>query len=581
MSFQTPKNQFKVFLLFLIFFLTTNSVFAFQESKIINLSSIYKEIIDTNETSLTYEKVRIKDDINERRMQSDSLNFIEALEAILNKPVPLDSFGIISNVLDLSFIDVSANILTLSDLNIEEILIDLSEFEYLSFYDSNFSFYSIYESKVDKELNYDTVNFDHYSDYLNHYKKTQFIECEFSSFFQLGSTTVSGEFWLLDSKFKQGAYIAPVFDGNFTDFYLAGNTFDPIASSVKIQHPELIPENFTPRTQLRANLFGKTNQMIVEENEFLSNGEDQIIYIEGDFDYMQVIGNLFESRFYPSCTVANKFTFLENEVLQDLIFTDLILQGKNNDLHWKDIQGFKLAATQSVESILSENLENFGLNLSQRDSVFAQTSDVIFIPFRGDQEMDFQDEDFFQGLISSYYRIYKVFKENGQIDDANQTYVEMKDVELRKLEYDYKTYGGLENLIQWRLNLLLKFYTDYGTNPSRAIRISIFVVFLFSIFYFFFPSEWDTKSKKQLIEDYNLLIEKNEHGYFKPLVKLGFGFGKSLINALTLSLNSFVTLGFGTIPTTGLARYVCIIQGFIGWFLLSVFTASLINQVLF
>jgi len=39
-------------------------------------------------------------------------------------------------------------------------------------------------------------------------------------------------------------------------------------------------------------------------------------------------------------------------------------------------------------------------------------------------------------------------------------------------------------------------------------------------------------------------------------------------------------VGFGTIPTRGLARYVCIIQGFIGWFLLSIFTVALINQVL-
>jgi hypothetical protein len=54
-----------------------------------------------------------------------------------------------------------------------------------------------------------------------------------------------------------------------------------------------------------------------------------------------------------------------------------------------------------------------------------------------------------------------------------------------------------------------------------------------------------------------------------------------LLNAITLSLNSFVTLGFGNIPTKGAARYVCIFQGFLGWFLLSIFTVALINQVLF
>jgi hypothetical protein len=52
------------------------------------------------------------------------------------------------------------------------------------------------------------------------------------------------------------------------------------------------------------------------------------------------------------------------------------------------------------------------------------------------------------------------------------------------------------------------------------------------------------------------------------------------VNAITLSVNAFTTLGFGIIPTKGLARYVAIIQGFIGWFLLSIFIVALINQVL-
>ncbi len=52
------------------------------------------------------------------------------------------------------------------------------------------------------------------------------------------------------------------------------------------------------------------------------------------------------------------------------------------------------------------------------------------------------------------------------------------------------------------------------------------------------------------------------------------------INALTLSLNTFTTLGFGEIPTKGLPRYLSIIQGFIGWFILSIFSVSLISQLL-
>ena len=52
------------------------------------------------------------------------------------------------------------------------------------------------------------------------------------------------------------------------------------------------------------------------------------------------------------------------------------------------------------------------------------------------------------------------------------------------------------------------------------------------------------------------------------------------INSLALSINTFSTLGFGDIPVVGVSRYLAIIEGFIGWFLLSIFSVSLISQIL-
>ena len=53
-----------------------------------------------------------------------------------------------------------------------------------------------------------------------------------------------------------------------------------------------------------------------------------------------------------------------------------------------------------------------------------------------------------------------------------------------------------------------------------------------------------------------------------------------VLNAVVLSINSFTTLGFGEIPTRGIGRYAAIIEGFIGWFLLTLFSVSLITQLL-
>ena len=52
------------------------------------------------------------------------------------------------------------------------------------------------------------------------------------------------------------------------------------------------------------------------------------------------------------------------------------------------------------------------------------------------------------------------------------------------------------------------------------------------------------------------------------------------INSLVLSINAFSTLGFGQIPVRGFTKYVAIIEGFIGWFLLSVFIVSLLSQMM-
>ena len=118
---------------------------------------------------------------------------------------------------------------------------------------------------------------------------------------------------------------------------------------------------------------------------------------------------------------------------------------------------------------------------------------------------------------------------------------------------------------------------------------SLWVILIFAIFYLFFPSDWDVTNRSEMLSRWKEVFsaklkaksQKQNLGFH--LSALGFllytGF-IHLLNAITLSLNAFTTLGFGDIPTHGAARYVTIVQGFIGWFLLTIFSVSLINQVL-
>ncbi len=52
------------------------------------------------------------------------------------------------------------------------------------------------------------------------------------------------------------------------------------------------------------------------------------------------------------------------------------------------------------------------------------------------------------------------------------------------------------------------------------------------------------------------------------------------LDAIMLSINVFSTLGFGEMRITGIAVYITVIEGFVGWFLLSIFSVALLNQVL-
>lgn len=191
-----------------------------------------------------------------------------------------------------------------------------------------------------------------------------------------------------------------------------------------------------------------------------------------------------------------------------------------------------------------------------------------------------EDEKLFEQLLNSYQYLFNNYRQRGELKSANLAYVAIKNLNLDRQKYTYEREGGFRNLFRLRLAQIMKFYTNHGTDPSLAMLISFYIILIFAVFYFFFPSEWDTTSKARLLSNFKDFRQKNEKGYIKPFFVMFGGFAISLINALTLSLNSFVTLGFGTIPTKGLARYVCIIQGFIGWFLLSIFTVALINQVL-
>jgi len=264
------------------------------------------------------------------------------------------------------------------------------------------------------------------------------------------------------------------------------------------------------------------------------------------------------------------------------------------------------------------------------------------------------------GLKGNFYNYYKN-KYNTAV--ANEVYLELKDFETARLKVLYNQDKTFDAFFKWKINQFLKLFAAYGTEPARAITMSVYVVLIFALIYLFFPNYWDSHGKNRIMDRYrfftkymnrkegmhevyledqrselfasedfkNYMLEakKSIPTFFittaMPLYRWsvastkGFSWllskvdvlkgtwsntdptkqkGKSallitafllallydifikMLNALMLSINTFTTLGFGEIPIKGLPRYLAIIQGFIGWFMLTIFSVSLISQLL-
>ncbi|MBZ0202997.1 MAG: hypothetical protein K8I03_08280 [Ignavibacteria bacterium] len=271
----------------------------------------------------------------------------------------------------------------------------------------------------------------------------------------------------------------------------------------------------------------------------------------------------------------------------------------------------------------------------------------------------------FANLISCYANFYNAFKSQGNRIAANACYVEWKDIETSYLNRQYTSGKDRSVFFNYLMNVFLKTFCDYGTNPLKAIQIAFYVLLFFAGIYFFFPysilsfhkrTMFDQlkiygrylSSPKTLLEIEDSIVAKdaktptyNEYMSFvtesKGKVPWYFNiFGKPLyflelirskptklfyklidifpdewenmsqakkimatvlygavfvftviwfllihiLDSIALSLNVFSTLGFGQIPIKGIPRYLTILEGFIGWFLLSIFSVSLISQVI-
>lgn len=259
--------------------------------------------------------------------------------------------------------------------------------------------------------------------------------------------------------------------------------------------------------------------------------------------------------------VEGSINVSDNRFMRGIVLSKIELPSAANKVRisWEQLQERKL--------LLMEERSVGGLGFRLAAIYRAETADEI------------RNSTQFHELTGTYQTLLSGYKASGDLAAMNGCFVELKDLQGVQMKYNYDQYGGFRNYFAWKLNRLLKIYTNHGTDPALAIVMSLYVILVFALIFYFFPSDWDVTGKSDLVRNFRDFITRNDKGYLIPFFKMVSGFLLSLLNAIALSVNAFTTLGFGNIPTRGLARYLCIMEGLIGWFLLSIFTVALINQV--
>jgi hypothetical protein len=266
-------------------------------------------------------------------------------------------------------------------------------------------------------------------------------------------------------------------------------------------------------------------------------------------------------------------------------------------------------------------------------------------------------------LTRQYRQLINILNNQGS-ELRNYFVMELKNLQTNQAMFKYHLSKTINNWFNYKGSEFLRWYSDYGMNPFKALNYCFWAMLYFAMFYFIFYNEWDKIDRGFLIKRFNSVMdyfttEKRIEDFYssthdkemttftefkgtldknkvympsmlvslaKPIYQisllrykiLSFSYKKAefmagrkwvdleqkekywigtltffltltyiiylvfirALNSIVLSINAFSTLGFGQIPVRGFTKYVAIIEGFIGWFLLSIFLVSVLSQMM-
>lgn len=211
------------------------------------------------------------------------------------------------------------------------------------------------------------------------------------------------------------------------------------------------------------------------------------------------------------------------------------------------------------EKVIIKEMNLVGMRILGRIFIDWRTNDVFDLIYNQKQTSLFQKAEQFRILKEN-------FRNNGQYDDEDASYVEFKRCEA-KANLNIHSDNLLKSyLIKKPTYYFQKYMFDfigrYATDPVRVLMNVILAVLAYGIIYFVF-----TNFLQDIGSVVTTLPDQMNHS-------------KEFLNCMYYSAITFFTIGYGDYFGGGVVKFIAVCEGFSGVFLMSYFTVAFVRKIL-
>lgn len=210
-------------------------------------------------------------------------------------------------------------------------------------------------------------------------------------------------------------------------------------------------------------------------------------------------------------------------------------------------------------------------------------------------------------LSEALSRLYISYKISGDDNGANKTFLLQKNLQLIEKRANLDAHFSTATFFGYYINRFIGWYSDFGTNIVKCFIRTFELIILFSLIYlvdvyignFAIPFHYlklGTKlsglgwySRIMMIEAVPAGIKKKLRWKPSPPIKskrwtyvnaFSYYLVYNIFHALLLSINAFLTLGYGELTANKRLRFVYVLEGVLGWFLISFLTACILAETI-